>query len=109
MIDWWRVFTNSLWILGLSTLLAAFSYNDWLATETGQRRRDLFKEPAWRLPCSLGLFLTCAGWMLSQADRWWEKVLWFGLAAWFGWEMLLVMMALYQRSGAGRKASGNSI
>ena len=43
MIDWWMVGTNSLWIVGLSILFAALSYHDWLAKETGQRRRELFR------------------------------------------------------------------
>lgn len=85
MIDRWMVAANSLWILGLSILLAAFSWHDWLAKETGRRRRDLFKERSWRLPFNGGMFLTCPGWGLAQADRWWAKTLWVGLAGSFGW------------------------
>ena len=58
----------SLWILGLSILLAAFSYHDWLAKETGQRRRELFRRRSWRLPFAAGIVLTCAGWGIAD-DR----------------------------------------
>ncbi len=99
MIDWWMVATNSLWILGLSIVLAAFSYHDWLARVKQRRRRDLFKERSWRLPWTLGMFLTSVGWGLSQAGRWWETTLWFALAASFGWDMLGLMLA-YRRSAS---------
>lgn len=88
MIDWWIVATNSLWILGLSILLAAFSYHDWLAKELAKPRRDLFKERSWRLPFTGGMVLTCAGWGLSQAVVWWDRTLWAILAAWFAWDFV---------------------
>ncbi|OFV92783.1 MAG: hypothetical protein A3H95_14535 [Acidobacteria bacterium RIFCSPLOWO2_02_FULL_64_15] len=92
MIDWRMVAANGLWILGLSILLSVFSYHDWLARETRRRRRDLFKEYSFRFPWTSGMFLVCVGWGLGQAVRWWEKALWFVLAAWFGWEMLGQLM-----------------
>ena len=98
MIDWGMVASNSLWILGLSVLLAAFSYHDWLAGKTGQRRRDLFTKRSFLLPCTLGLFLTCAGWGIGQAVRWWEKAIWFVLAATFGWGMLRLLAEAYRQS-----------
>ena len=98
MIDWWMVAANGLWILGLSVLLAAFSYHDWLAGRTGRRRRDLFKECSFRFPWTTGMLLVCAGWGLGQAARWWEKSLWFVLAGWFGWEMCRLVAAAYRRS-----------
>ena len=101
MIDWWMVTTNSLWILGLSILLAAFSYLDWLAGETGRPRLALSKGPSFHLAWMTGLFLTCAGWGLAQATRWWEKAVWLLLALWFGWAMLRSLVAAYKRSKAG--------
>lgn len=101
MIDWRMVASNGLWILGLSVLLAAFSYHDWLAGTSGRRRRDLFKEPSFLLPCTSGLFLTCVGWGLGQAVRRWEKAVWFVLAATFGWETVRLLADAYKRSKAG--------
>ncbi len=87
MIDWWVVVTCSTWILGVSILLAAFSYRDWVTGETA-RRRDAFAERSWRLSCALGMLLVCGGWGLSLAARWWEQTLWFALAASFAWRLL---------------------
>lgn len=98
MIDWWMVATNGLWILGLSVLLAAFSYLDWLAGETGRRRRDLSRAPSFHLAWMAGLFLTCTGWGLGQSVRWWEQAVWFVLSLWFGWEVLRSLVAAYRRS-----------
>ena len=36
MIDWWSVFTNSLWIVGLAAALAIVSFSDWLASTQGR-------------------------------------------------------------------------
>lgn len=105
MIDWWMVLANSLWILGLSTLLAAFGYHDWLAKETGRRRRNLFKEKSWQVPWTLGMFLTSAGWMLSQGHPWWEQAPWLGLTAWFGWKMASVLIPFRKGKGAGCRAT----
>jgi hypothetical protein len=101
LIDWWMVATNGLWILGLSIVLAAFSYHDWLARETGRRRRDLFKERSWRLPWVSGMFLACVGWGLAQDTRLWGKSFWFALATMFGWQMVRLMAARWKVGGHG--------
>jgi hypothetical protein len=87
VIDWWMVGTNSLWVLGLSILLAAFSYHSWLATEIARPRRDAFDTRSWRLAFAGGMMLTCAGWGLSQGRAWWDRTLWTLLAAWFSWRL----------------------
>lgn len=83
MIDWAYVATNSLWILGLSIILAAFSYHDWLVHETRRRRRDLFRTASWRLPVSTGMMLFCLGLGLGRDVEWWERTLWGSLVVWF--------------------------
>lgn len=88
VIDWPKVATNALWILGLSIVLAAFSYHDWLAAETGRTWRELFKRRSWRLPATGGFALTCAGWALAQAAYWWTKAGWAALAVWFAWKFV---------------------
>ena len=52
MIDWVNVALNALWILGLSIILAAFSYHQWLAGETASRLRELWSQPSWQIPFS---------------------------------------------------------
>jgi hypothetical protein len=83
MNGWYLVAANGLWIAGLSVIVAAFSYHNWIARETGRRRRDLFNEPSWYRPRQLGMCLTCVGWGLSQPTRRWEVVLWLALGMWF--------------------------
>ena len=87
MIDWAYVATNSLWILGLSIILAAFSYHDWLVHEIGQRRRDLFERSSWRLPFSAGMVLSCLGLGLGRGLAWWERMVWGALAFCFFWQL----------------------
>ena len=87
MIDWAYVATNSLWILDLSIILAAFSYHDWLAHETGQRRRHLFERPAWRLSFSTGMVLFCLGLGLGRRLDWWERLFWGTLVFAFVWQL----------------------
>jgi len=75
MIDWLSVFYNVLWILGLAVILAAFSYNDWLAAQNNVKLRRQFGSPAFQLPLSLGLALLSLG-LTLLADVWWEQLVW---------------------------------
>jgi hypothetical protein len=75
MIDWWNVFTNSLWIIGLAQALAVFSYVDWQASTAGQSPGATV---AWLTHNSGfvgGMALVCLGAGLG-ASPWWERVLW---------------------------------
>lgn len=87
-IDWWMVATNSLWILGLSIVLSAFSYHDWLARSTGRRFKQMIGLPSWRQSFSTGMFLTCLGWGLAQANHFWEKLLWIIVAVSFASDLI---------------------
>ncbi len=86
MIDWYLVLTSSLWILGLSVVLAAFSYHHWLAGETHRRLREQFREPSWIMSFSAGMALVGVGLGLSEGARWWERLVWFVLATFFVWD-----------------------
>lgn len=97
MIDWYSVAVNALWILGLSIILAAFSYHDWLRRETGRRWKDIFSRHWWRLPFSLGMLLFCLGLGLGRGVAWWERTLWAVLALSFGRQ--LAEAALEARHG----------
>src|SRR5687767_5475536 len=76
--------TNSLWVLGLSILLSALSYHDWLARTTNRRFRQMMALPSWRRAFSTGMFLTCLGWGVAQANDRWEQLLWIIVAISFG-------------------------
>jgi hypothetical protein len=75
MIDWQSLFLNSLWILGLAILLAAFSYYYWLATESGQSLRALLQSRFFQQFAWLGLGLVAAG-LAGTSQQWWERLIW---------------------------------
>lgn len=85
MIDWYFVFTHSLWILGLSIALAALSYHDWLRKELNKPLRRQLREPSFRLPANIGFFLAALGLALLRSSRWWERALWVLIGCLFGW------------------------
>ena len=80
VIDWLFVAVHSLWILGLSISLAAFSYHNWLRQELGRTLRAQWREPAWRVPHFAGLLLVAISIVLMKPSSWWERVLWSILA-----------------------------
>ena len=75
MIDWLNVFYNSLWILGLAIILAAFSYADWRAHQMGIKLRMQLNASAFQRPLSMGLILVSLS-LALLADVWWEQVIW---------------------------------
>ena len=91
MIDWVNVALNALWILGLSTILAAFSYHHWLAGETSRRLRDVLAQPSWKLPFTVGMVLTCVGFGYGLAEPWWARTLWTALAIACGGHLVIVL------------------
>jgi hypothetical protein len=91
MIDWVNLAFNALWVAGLGTLLAALSYHRWLASEHGRRFRELMTERTWKLPFASGMLLVCGGVAGGIAERWWERVVWSVLGAWYGYQLMLVV------------------
>ena len=91
MIDWVNVALNALWILGLSIILAAFSYHQWLAGETASRLRELWLQPSWQIPFSAGMLLTSIGLGYGVAERWWEKVIWTSVAVFYASDLVRIV------------------
>jgi hypothetical protein len=84
MIDLWFVASNSLWILGLSILLAVLSWASWAASLSEDARgmpafRAALARPGAQRAAWLGAALFCAG-MAATGRGWWERVLWGALA-----------------------------
>lgn len=79
MIDWWGVFYNALWILGLALMLAVFSMATFRASQAGRRLGDELAAPALQVPLLAGLLLFCLG-LLLAGRSWWERLLWGALA-----------------------------
>ncbi len=93
MIDWWALFVNSLWILGLAVILSAFSYADWQAHRRGGSLRQVLARPGFGVSFSMGAVLFCLGLLLSGRSAL-ERVAWAVLAvlsaaqAWQSWRAL---------------------
>ena len=75
MIDVWLVASNSLWIAGLSVLLATASWASWVASVDEDQMRAILARPGARRAWGLGAALFCAG-MAATGRAWWEWVLW---------------------------------
>lgn len=83
-IDWFGVFSNALWIVGLAVALAAVSYADWRRRLRHPRQtlRQALGRPAFQAAWSLGLLLVCVGLALTS-EPWWQRLLWAALAVAF--------------------------
>ena len=75
MIDWFSLFANSLWILGLAIALATFSYSSWHASVLKVRTRDQLTSPGSLAAFSLAGILFCAG-LAATSDTVIEIVIW---------------------------------
>ena len=75
MINWQSVIFNSFWILGLAIMLAAFSYNYWLAKETGNSLRSQLGGRSFLRAFWLAMVLVGIG-LIGTSQRNWETVIW---------------------------------
>jgi hypothetical protein len=86
VIDWFFVAINFLWILGLSTILAAFSYHTWRHQVTGRPLALQFRARAWRLSFDGGVVLVAlAVALMPRSERWWTRLIALAVAAMFAW------------------------
>ncbi len=79
MINWASLAANSLWILGCSFVLAAFSYASWAASERRQRLRQALRSAGVWLAWHVGAILICAG-LAATSQIWYEIAVWIVLA-----------------------------
>jgi hypothetical protein len=82
MINWASVAANSLWILGCSVTLAAFSFASWAASENKQKLRRALRSPGVWLALHIGLVLICAG-LAATSQHGYEILIWIVLAIGF--------------------------
>jgi hypothetical protein len=79
LIDWRLVIFSALWILGLSVLLATFSFADYTAHAERVRLRQALARRGYRAAIYAGLTLFAAG-LSGTARAWWETAIWVLLA-----------------------------
>lgn len=88
MIDWLAFFLNTLWVLGLTIILAAVSYYHWHADQGKKSLRSFLASSSFSIVFSIGIFFFCVG-VAGLSRTWWEQVLWGILAVVFayqGWQ-----------------------
>jgi hypothetical protein len=73
MIDWWRLGSNLLWVVGLAIVLAAFSMAHYRARTGPVRLRQILRGAAFQFPFCIGMILVGLGLALS-GQEWWEKL-----------------------------------
>ena len=89
MINWFGVFANSLWILGLAVALATLSYASWQASIYHIKTRQQLKQPGILISFSAAAVLFCAG-MAATSDKVWEIVIWSVLGILFIIQIILL-------------------
>lgn len=85
-IPWGRVFSNFVWILGASVILASFSYHEFLAHVQRAKRTEVFKRDSLKKPLLLGVILVAAGISASVHKPWVAAIVGAAailLAVWF--------------------------
>ena len=75
VINWINVLFNGIWILGLSIILAAFSYQYWLANELKSPVRAQLQTQAFQRAYWISLVLVGIG-LTGTSNTWWEAVIW---------------------------------
>lgn len=110
MIDWYGVFRNALWVVGLAVALAAFSYTEWwrhLQTPR-QSLRQALSGPGFQVTFSLGMVLFCTGLALSS-KRWWEIAAWAVLGVLFAWQGINAWRALRRSTRSAQPSQDSNI
>lgn len=69
-IPWGKVFTNFVWIFGVSLMLADFSYHEFLAHREKAPLSKVLKKSSFKTLFHLGSILIAAGVSLSMKNPW---------------------------------------
>ena len=78
-IQWGKVFSNFVWILGTALILTAVSYHEFLAHIQKAKKVEVFKRDSFKKPFLLGTILIAAGISASAHQLWLTAV--FGIVA----------------------------
>lgn len=75
MINWQSLIFNSFWVIGLSIMLAAFSYHYWLAGQENRQLRVQLNTRGFLRPIWLGLIFIGIG-LIGTSQHTWEIAIW---------------------------------
>ncbi|MFO7682815.1 MAG: hypothetical protein R6X34_22480 [Chloroflexota bacterium] len=75
VINWFSVFINLFWVVGLAVLLAAFSYHAWLAGEEERPLKLQLNQTAFQKYFWLSVALIAIG-LAGTSQRTWEILIW---------------------------------
>ena len=75
VIEWFSVFINSFWIIGLAALLAAFSYHRWLADREHRRIKEQLNQPAFQRVFWISVTLIGVS-LAGTSLKTWETAVW---------------------------------
>lgn len=84
VLDWGTLARGALWIAGLSTVLAAWSFAYWRAREDHVPLRDVLGRPVFQLVFNGGLAMFTGGLALGSPVLW-ERLAGLALALVFAW------------------------
>lgn len=98
MIDWFGVFANFLWVLGLAIALAAFSYASWQASVTKEKTFTVLKQPNYLVVFSIAAIFFCAG-LAATSDAIWEIAIWSIMGIVFLVQAILIVRAKKEVEG----------
>jgi len=75
VINWLSVFINSFWIIGLSILLAAFSYHYWLADQENRHLKEQLERPDFQRLLWFSFVFIGVG-LAGTSQQVWESAVW---------------------------------
>lgn len=107
MTEVWIILKNGLWILGLSVLLATWSYARYAAYEAGIKTRKKLSELKYALTVDLGVLLFIGG-MAATETRDWARILWVVLGVAVGVQAYLQIRETHTPAEAKRSDQGDA-
>ena len=88
MIDWYALFTNSLWIVALALALATLGFSRWQARQEQIKLGQVLNRPGWQIALNISGTIFCLG-LAATSQKIWERVLWLVMGLLFGFQIWL--------------------
>ncbi len=96
MIDWYGIFVNALWVIGMAGLLATVSWNVYAASLPGRSLRVQWQQPGTTIAFAVSMLLIAVGLGLQPDTSPWLSLLWLLFACAFA---MMAWLAYRERTG----------